>query len=284
VRSIVAIAAAALVAASCSGGGDAQSDQHAAGSTSATVGDSATTTADDRLANPSIEGSFLVADGRKLAIVCWGNGSPTVVLDAGDADAGIARFQGTPIVEAIAARTRVCAYDRAGLGMSDPASNHKRDMDDVAHDLHYLLAAAEVPGPYLFVGSSAGGDNLRHHAQSYPEEVAGLVLLDVPKPQANISSLSLPAWDSPANPEHIDYIAATRQILAHLPFPPIPVTVVTASYGESATDPKEQRIWLKGSSAPRQVILEGGHVIYADNPDGVIAEIDRMLDTLRSGG
>ena len=58
---------------------------------------------------------------------------------------------------------------------------------------------------------------------------------------------------------------------------------VTASAGQSA-DPKEQRVWLKGSSAPRQVVLDGSHEIYVDDPDGVIAELDRMLDTISSGG
>jgi pimeloyl-ACP methyl ester carboxylesterase len=285
VRSVVAIAAAALVAASCGGGEDAQPDQQAAGSTSAaTVGDSTTTMADDPLANPSVEGSYPVGDGRKLAIVCWGKGSPTVVLDAGSDDAGIARFRSSPMVEALAARTRVCTYDRAGLGMSDPAPDQKRNLDDAARDLHELLAAAEVPGPYLLVGSSGGGFNVYQHTGRYPDEVAGLVLLDVPKGQSNLAPEDVPAWDSPENPEHMDYVAIERQMALHrLPIPGIPVTVVTASAGQSA-DPKEQRVWLKGSTTPRQVVLDGGHVIYVDNPEGVIAELDRMLDTISSGG
>lgn len=281
---MVLVVAALAAAAGCGGGESTPPDAQSGGSTATAVGNGPTTTADDPLANPSVEGSFPVGDGRELAVICWGEGSPTVVLDAGSGDAGIARFQSSPMVEALAARTRVCAYDRAGLGASDPAPDKKRNLDDAARDLHDLLAAAEVPGPYLLVGSSGGGGDVFQHAGRYPDEVVGLVLLDVPKGQANLTPEDVPAWDSPENPEHMDYVAIERQMaLDRLPIPPIPVTVVTASDGQSA-DPKEQRVWLKGSSAPRQVVLDGGHVIYEDNPEGVIVEIERMLQKIRSGG
>jgi pimeloyl-ACP methyl ester carboxylesterase len=279
------LVAVAVGTASCGGGEEDPPDAQEGGSTAAAVGESATTTADDPLANPSVEGSFPVGDGRELAIVCWGEGSPTVVLDAGSGDDGIGSFQFSPVVEALATRARVCTYDRAGVGMSDPAPDRARNLDDAARDLHQLLAAAEVPGPYLLVGSSGGGFNVFHHAGRYPDEVAGLVLLDVPKGQANLTPADVGGdWDGPGNPEHMDYVAIERQMaLNRLPIPPIPVTVITASAGQSA-DPKEQRVWLKGSSTPRQVILDGGHVIYVDNPDGVVAELDRMFETISSGG
>ena len=250
--------ALALVAASC--GGD---DSPAAAE--AQTGPSATTSAPDPLATPSVDGSFPVADGRKLALMCWGSGSPTVVLDAGTADAGISAFRFSPVLEGLAARTRVCAYDRAGLGGSDPPPPGKRDLDDAARDLHQLLEAADVPGPYLLVGSSGGGFNL----------------LDVPAGNPDFTEADIGAWDSPENPEHMDYVAIERKMaLNRLPIPRIPVTVVTAKEGQSA-DPKEQRVWLKGSSKPRQVVLDGGHVIHEDNPSGVLAEIVKVLESTR---
>ena len=283
-KGIVAIAAASVVAASCGGAESTPPNAQAGGSTATAVGDS-TTMADDPLANPSVEGSFPVGDGRQLALICWGEGSPTVVLDAGSGDDGIGSFRFSPIVEALATRTRVCTYDRAGVGMSEPAPERARNLDDAAHDLHELLAAAQVPGPYLLVGSSGGGFNVFHHAGRYPNDVVGLVLLDVPKGQANLTPADVGGgWDSPENPEHMDYVAIERQMaLNRLPIPAIPVTVVTASNGQSA-DPKEQRVWLKGSSTPRQVVLDGGHDIYVDNPDGVSAELERILETISSGG
>ena len=266
--------AIALVGGSC--GGD---DSPAAAE--AQTGPSATTTAPDPLATPSVEGSFPVADGRKLALMCWGSGSPTVVLDAGTADAGISAFRFSPVLEGLAARTRVCAYDRAGLGGSDPPPPGKRYLDDAARDLHQLLDAANVPGPYVLVGSSGGGFNVFHHAGRYPDEVAGLVLLDVPAGNPDFTEADIGPWDAPENPEHMDYVAIERKMaLNRLPIPRIPVTVVTAKEGQSA-DPEEQRVWLKGSSKPRQVVLDGGHVIHEDNPSGVLAEIVKVLESGR---
>ena len=272
-RSLATTLAIAVVAASC--GGDAP------GVAEAETGPSATTTAADPLATPSVEGSFPVADGRKLALMCWGTGSPTVVLDAGTADPGISAYRFTPLLEGLATRTRVCAYDRAGLGGSDPPPAGKRYLDDAARDLHQLLDAADVPGPYLLVGSSGGGFNVFHHAGRYPGEVAGLVLLDVPAGNPDFTEADIGAWDAPENPEHMDYVAIERQMaLNRLPIPRIPVTVVTAKEGDSA-NPEEQRVWLKGSSKPRQVVLDGGHVIYEDNPDGVLAEVVKVLESTR---
>jgi pimeloyl-ACP methyl ester carboxylesterase len=238
------------------------------------------TSASGTTATPSIDGRFAVdTGGRKLALRCWGDGSPTVVLDAGTGTPGISEFQDSPIVRALAARIRVCSYDRAGLGLSDPAPLRKRGLNDAADDLHELLQTADVPAPYVLVGSSGGGFDVYQHAGRYPEEVVGLVMLDVPAGQANISPADVPAWDSAENPEHMDYASIERQMALHrLPIPSIPVTVITASQGQSS-DPSEQRVWLKGSSSPVQVTLDGGHAIYHDDPDGVLAEIEKVLDS-----
>jgi len=119
-----------------------------------------------------------------------------------------------------------------------------------------------------------------HYAGRYPAEVVGLVLLDVPAGQATMSPSDVEelAWDNPGNPEHVDYVPVERQMALHrLPIPPIPVTVVTGKYGQSS-DPQEQRVWLTGSSHPVQVVLDGGHNIYVDDPSGVLAEIQKVLE------
>lgn len=231
------------------------------------------------VATPSIDGRFAVdVHERKLALRCWGDGAPTVVLDAGSGTPGISEFEDSPIVQGLATRTRVCAYDRAGLGTSDAAPLRKRTLDDAADDLHELLQTAGVQGPYVLVGSSGGGFDVYHHAGRYPSEVAGLVMLDVPAGQASISPADVPAWDSADNPEHMDYVSIERQMALHRSrIPSIPVTVITASAGQSA-DPSEQRVWLEGSSRPVQVVLDGGHVIYDDAPSDVLAEIEHVLD------
>jgi pimeloyl-ACP methyl ester carboxylesterase len=272
--SAVALACAALLAGCSSDGGG--------GEGAATAADTSTSVP-AALPAPAIDGLFVVdGEQRRLALKCWGEGSPTVVIDAGSTSPGIAEYQDQSIVRELAARTRVCTYDRAGLGASDPAPARKRGLDDVVDDLHALLGEADLDGPFVLVGSSGGGFDVYHHAGRYPDEVAALVLLDVPAGQANLPADAAPAWNSPENPEHIDYVAVERQMaLDRLTIPAIPVTVITARSGQSA-DPAEQRVWLAGSSEPVQVVLAGGHGISVDNPSGVLAEIVDVLERVRS--
>jgi pimeloyl-ACP methyl ester carboxylesterase len=92
----------------------------------------------------------------------------------------------------IAKITRVCAYDRAGLGWSDPGP-FTRDAQHIATELHTLLQNSQTLGPYVLVGWSYGGLYSRVYANQYPEEVAGLVLLDSSSPD---QCSSTPAWQS----------------------------------------------------------------------------------------
>jgi pimeloyl-ACP methyl ester carboxylesterase len=225
------------------------------------------------------------ADKGQLAIVCWGQGAPTIVIDAGSGDAGIARWGSHRVTADLALHHEVCTYDRAGLGRSDQAPNRPRLLDDVVADLHALLAAAKVPGPYVLVGSSGGGFDIYQYAGRYPSQVSGLVLLDVPAGQATMSAEDVIelAWNNGGNPEHVDYVAVEHQMaVARLPIPRIPVTVVTATHGQSADNPGSQRVWLKGSSHPVEVTLDGGHDIYNDAPDEVVAEIEKVAALARA--
>lgn len=113
-------------------------------------------------------------DGRKLNLVCAGRGAPTVLLESGfGANAG-AWYKVQPT---LASKTRVCAYDRAGYGFSDPGPD-PRDGAAAARDLDSALTAARIDGPYVVVGHSAGGLYARLFAARRFGEVQGLVLLD----------------------------------------------------------------------------------------------------------
>jgi pimeloyl-ACP methyl ester carboxylesterase len=127
----------------------------------------------------SADGGELVdVGGRKLFIACSGTGSPTVVLEGG---LGQGSDYFALIAPAVATTTRVCAYDRAGHGRSEPATGAQDGMA-IASDLHVLLAASGNHGPYILAGHSAGGAYVPFFAAAYPTEVAGLVLLDSMSP------------------------------------------------------------------------------------------------------
>ena len=123
-------------------------------------------------------GRLVEIGGRRLHLLCKGDApGPTVVVEQG---AGSPSVVWEPIQAQIAAFSRVCLYDRAGYGWSDPAPAG-RSLTDRADDLYKLLAAAGVPGPYILVAHSYGGAISRAFAAKYRADVAGLVLVDAPE-------------------------------------------------------------------------------------------------------
>jgi pimeloyl-ACP methyl ester carboxylesterase len=110
--------------------------------------------------------------GFRLHIVCEGTGGPAVILDSGNGDAWVSWFKVQP---EIARKTRVCSYDRAGIGYSDP-SPQPRSRRRIVEELRTLLSRAGVPPPYVLVGHSFGGLDVQLYAALHPKEVAGLVL------------------------------------------------------------------------------------------------------------
>jgi pimeloyl-ACP methyl ester carboxylesterase len=124
-------------------------------------------------------GRIHTVDDHRLHIECRGTGGPTVLLFN-----GLGEFSGSwaRISDQIGAGTRVCAYDRAGQGWSDDVDK-PQDGVAAAADLHALLAAAGEQGPYVLVGHSIGGPYALTYAAQYPEDVAGMVLLDSSSPR-----------------------------------------------------------------------------------------------------
>ena len=143
----------------------------------------------DRSTN-AMPGHLVDVGGRRLYVQCTGSGSPTVVLVSGLAEASV--YWGGWIAPAVAQNTTVCAYDRAGQGWSDPPAS-PQDGVAVATDLHTLLDHAQIPGPYVLVGHSTGGAYVRVFAARYPDQVAGMALLDS---QPNEALTGLPDFPS----------------------------------------------------------------------------------------
>jgi pimeloyl-ACP methyl ester carboxylesterase len=122
-----------------------------------------------------LQGELVDIGGFRLHLNCIGQGKPTVVMDAGGGAPSIAWGL---VPSEIAKFTRVCTYDRAGFGWSDPNLRTPRSSQQSVDELHLLLIKAEINPPYILVGHSLGGVNMRLYASQYPEDVVGLVLVD----------------------------------------------------------------------------------------------------------
>lgn len=119
-------------------------------------------------------GRLVDIGGYRMHLDCRGEGSPTVVMDAG---LGGSSLDWSLVQPQLATTTQVCTYDRAGMGWSDPGPL-PRTPGHLADELRTLLTNAGVPGPYVLVGHSLAGKNIRMFASAYPDNVAGMVLVD----------------------------------------------------------------------------------------------------------
>ena len=260
--------------------------------------------------------------GRSLYLDCRGSGSPTVILEAGfgndgeiwDSVALPEDATGPAVLPAVATFTRVCAYDRPGTyrdpgfpGRSDPVAV-PRTAGDIVADLHALLIAANIPGPYVMVGHSFGGLIVRLYASNYPKDVAGLVLVDAAHEDyyAEVEKLLTAAqWEMYTNApepegypglEKIDILSSAdqmREAAASSPLQPMPLIVIT--HGQPWEWPEEypgdalEAVWLPQQEklaalvpdAQLIVAKESGHYIQLSEPDLVIDAVRQVVDTIR---
>jgi pimeloyl-ACP methyl ester carboxylesterase len=129
--------------------------------------------------------------GRTLNLYCSGQGSPTVVFETGGNDTG---YDWSLLQPKAAQFTRACWYDRAGVGWSDPPPR-PRTSASVVGNLHELLGRAGVVPPYVLVGASIGGEYARVYTSRYPQDVAGLVLLDSSHPDQREPAFMMSAFN-----------------------------------------------------------------------------------------
>jgi pimeloyl-ACP methyl ester carboxylesterase len=235
-------------------------------------------------AEDSFDGLVDIGDGRSLYLRCSGSGSPTVILESGDEDTSESyRFAETEL----SAVTRTCVYDRANLGRSDPAPG-PRGLGELVGDLERLLQTAEVPAPYVLVGTSGGGYITLGYATTHPEQVAGMVFVETAAPFVDPPPdiIAATAWDHPSNVEQRDYLQVERDAWATLTkIGNIPVAVITNDYGPNAEleaerrNVEDQRALLALSPRAEQIIVTTGHAVEEQHPQLVI---DTVMDTLRA--
>jgi pimeloyl-ACP methyl ester carboxylesterase len=231
---------------------------------------------------------------RGLYVRCTGSGSPTVVMEGGDLDTSDSYAFAE---KEIAAKTRTCVYDRAGLGSSDPPPG-PRGYKELVGDLEALIAAAPIPGPYVLVGTSGGGYITSGYAVAHPDEVAGMVFVEVPAPFKNPPAEIVEETD-PNHPENIekrDYLQVEKDAwAARKGIGDIPIKVISNRYSdeEIAESPfpseqqgmrdnvKAQKGWLVLSPSAEQVVVTTGHAVEEADPQLVIDAILRVVSLSR---
>ena len=192
----------------------------------------------DANAHP-VSGRLIDVGAHRMHLRCTGSGSPTVVLQPGGGDFSSAMAW---IAPAVARQTRVCVYDRPGRGWSDPSKN-AQDGTQVATDLHTLLRRAGVPGPYVLAGHSFGGLYVLTHADRYPDDVAGLVLVDSTNRATEADPAKAHAYDGGSYDAVTDRVSALAAMAARVGL----LRPVSAfSYGDL---PARQRDEVRASTA-----------------------------------
>jgi pimeloyl-ACP methyl ester carboxylesterase len=254
-------------------------------------------------------GWFDVGGGRRLFLRCTGHRSPTVVLEGG------LTSDWYELQNQLSGFTRVCSYDRPGgpRSRSDPAPIPRTARDFVA-DLHALLSAARVPGPYVLAGHSISGLFSVLYASSHPRQVAGLVLIDAVHPAtikrrlAMLKPLVPPeVWEALrqlmitvpprlVDPEGIDSWTSERQTrlaLRRSPLRQMPLVVLAHGHPEPDTPfvEFEEPFWQQLQRELAQLVpggrlviaTESGHIVQDDQPELVLDAIRDVVLAVRAG-
>jgi pimeloyl-ACP methyl ester carboxylesterase len=267
---------------------------------------------DDGRASSAFDKLVDVGGGRKLHLVCSGvsmPGNPTIILESGFGNPAAVWNRVQPEVAKFA---RVCAYDRAGLGTSDPVTA-PRTIVQVIEDLHALLSNAKVPGPYVLAGHSLGGIMVRLYASYYPAEIAGMVLVDsthedeADRGVALIPTETLKEMLRRARPEDLKVggpeaidTCSIRAVMNALNWRSnIPLVVLTQGqpyrpedYPSPSMASRYYQLHLElqrelAGRSPRgmQVIAEkSGHFIHQDQPELVINAIRQIMEEIKPTG
>lgn len=262
-------------------------------------------------------GEFVGLDTHRLYYRCIGDGAPTVVIDAG---LGGSAVEWTEVQDALAPHARVCTYDRAGYGWSDPGPS-PRTAERAVSELRELLARAGERPPYLLVGHSLGGFHARYLAARHPDEVAALVLVESSHPAAvpqqatgghtrrhaiDEARLAAAAAAESAHAQAASYLNSRRKAVfaqmdelanfAHsaslvrsgAPHVAVPLVVIardTASGDDAAREAHWrglQESLTALSPRARFVVARGaGHDVHLSHPDVVVGAVRELLAELR---
>ena len=201
-------------------------------------------------------GQFVDLGDHQIHLYCTGSGSPTVILESGSINTYLTW---TKVQPKVAEFTRVCSYDRAGLGWSSPIDEPQRS-SDIAKRLYQLLNKAEIKPPYVLAGHSRGGLHVRTFNSAFPETVLGLILIDSAHeqqykryPKAYHQALDkqgdifkIAQWLAPIG--IVRLLGLTEQQVHELPLPPKDKETLSAIWNQShvwETVVMQREVWIK---------------------------------------
>lgn len=277
--------------------------------------------------NGDVAGLVDIGGGRRMYLECRGTGAPTVVLIAGYGNRGSAWSALSPdvpppaVLPGVSGFTRVCAYDRPGTvgeSVDDPAERSRSDpvpqprpAEDTVADLHALLQAAHVPGPYVLAAHSLGGLYARLYDAAHPDDVAGLVLVDAghERYDAELRRLLTPALladvqngASSLRGRYPDFElvdadrtdALVARARADVPLRPVPLAVLTrgrpvdvpipgfpVSELEESWHALQDDLATLTPGARHTIAARSGHDIYQDEPALVVESIRQVVTGVR---
>lgn len=242
-----------------------------------------------------VTGGLVDVGGYRIRIKDSGRGNPTVIMDA-----GLCQTMDTwgRVPSDVSAFARVYIFDRAGLGGSDRGPQ-PRTSRKLVEELHTLLKNGTIRPPYVLVGHSFGGLNVRLFASVYPDEVVGLVLVDsTHENQRERYRPLLPKErqeeylkEDKGNCERVDLIASAAEVRAAAPFRAMPLVVLSAAMPRPP-DPRAAEMEKANREmqadlvrlAPRSkhiVLEDSGHFIQITRPDAVVNAIRDVVEAAR---
>jgi pimeloyl-ACP methyl ester carboxylesterase len=249
-----------------------------------------------------IDGSFDVG-GHSLYLKCRGTASPTIVYMHGSITEAnvVPHTNGTSFLRSLAEDHRVCVYDRRNLGRSEAVDAPQLPKDALS-DMRRLLAAADVRPPYVLLGASFGGLLAYLYANTHPDEVAGMVLLDSPFPDAlSLEHLVKPedryeasvAEDENESLERISHFKVLEASQRYIgKEPAIPVTYLSsipesdAVIGQPEYDKKIlrlQKAYVERFSPGRYLRVDAPHFMERAIPEKIAKELRRVIASPDSG-
>jgi pimeloyl-ACP methyl ester carboxylesterase len=225
--------------------------------------------------------------GRSIRMLITGSGDATVVFESGG---GASLEMWGKVQPAVSRFARTVSYDRAGAGLSD-AGPAPRDGRRIAYELHLALREAQIAPPYVLVGASMGGPYARIYAGQYPEDVAGMVLVDPTTDNqvfdSSVRGPSIDAWPATVEQSRASRIPNGVPVLLIDAVSPLEVPFASAAIRtlrmnnrpEIEADSIEYQRWLSTFAGGQRVITNrSGHNVAIEQPQLVIDSIRQVVE------